>query len=356
MYHIVSQIYVPFDWTATGGAEEYHIQLAIQLAQRGFKVNSYTPLPPRAKSGGCRWHHDGVDWLDVKDINQNDPGIWIFQRDPSLVFLWEHPDRRDQYFCFAAHDVDYGEGWACHYDAILADSEYHAQWLRERHHHENVIATGVAPQFQWIDRVPEVERNPKRIMWSSSYTRGLDCAIGVYGRALEQVPDLEMYVAMGWESIDCRKEPSLDAYKASLIELMEKYHVHQLGRLPTSVDVWAEYAKSGIWLYPSMWMETGCQTAMEAQAFGAIPIWNPHWATIENCRHGIPILGDPYNDQLVRMRFVQELVNLAVNPELQEKIRAEMMPDARDRFRFSRVVDRIVEATVGKLKPDYAAR
>lgn len=351
-FHIVSQIYVPFDWTATGGAEEYHIQLCIQLAQRGFKVNSYTPLPAKVLTVATM----GVNWWDIKDIDQNAPGIWIFQRDPSLVYLWDKRPQLDQYFYFAAHDVDYGEGWTPYYDAILADSEYHAQWLRERHHHPNVIATGVAPQLQWIDQVPEVERNPKRIMWSSSYTRGLDCLIGVYGRALEQVPDLELYVAMGWDSIDCRKDPALDAYKASVIEQMEKYHVHHLGRLPTSVDVWTEYAKSGIWCYPSMWCETGCQTAMEAQAFGAIPIWNPHWATIENCRHGIAIHGDPYSDQLVRMRFVQEVVNLAVNPELQEKIRAEMMPDARDRFRFSRVVDRIVEATVGKLKPDYAAR
>ena len=343
-YHIVSQIYVPFDWTAKGGAEEYHIQLAMQLVERGYDVASYTPLPPgRMPDTVC-----GVDWWDIKDVYRDcgDPGIWIFQRDPTIVYIWDK--QPDQYLCFAAHDIDYGEGWTEKYDAILADSEYHAQFLRERHHHPNVIATGVAPQFQWLDQVQPVERNPKRLMWSSSYTRGLDCLIGVYGRALEQVPDLELYVAMGWESIDCRKDPSLDAYKASVIELMEKYHVHHLGRLPTSIDVWQEYAKSGLWVFPSMWLETGCQTAMEAQAMGAIPIWNPHWATIENCRHGIAIHGDPYTDQLVRMRFVQEVVNLAVNPERQEEIRADMIPWARKHFQFSKVVDRVVEATVNK--------
>ena len=154
-------------------------------------------------------------------------------------------------------------------------------------------------------------------------------------------------------------DPPRDDYKRTINEQMERLHVHHLGRLRTSVDVWTEYAKSGIWCFPSMWCETGCQTAMEAQAFGAIPIWNPHWATIENCRHGIPILGDPYTDQLVRMRFVQEVVNLAVNPELQEEIRSEMMPDARIRFHFSNVVDRIIEATAsayGKSELNLAAR
>ncbi len=136
---------------------------------------------------------------------------------------------------------------------------------------------------------------------------------------------------------------------------MEQPGVTWLGRLPTTFDVWAEMMKSGIFCYPTEFHETCCNTVIEAQMFGAIPIVNPTWAVGDHTLHGVKIYGDPWNDahslnwnaplpwndRLVQAEYVRAIVEMATNPALQEEIRGSMMKDARGRFTFDRTVDRI---------------
>lgn len=348
-FNIVSQIHIPFDRHASGGSEEYHIELARRLAARGHAVVSYAPLPQAASRG--TW--DAVEWRDITELDATAPGFWLIQRDPSIgnKFVDQRARvKRTQYLAFGAHDVDYpsvnGKSWTAPYAAVLADSNFHADMLRGAHPHANVLATGVGPMLDRVGQMKPLTRDPKRLIWASSYVRGLNALLDVYERALEWVPDLKLDICYGWESIDAviPQNPQLARFKEQLSHRMTCYPgVTHLGRLGSDITVWERYTYAGLWVYPTEWPETACQAAMLAQCFGAVPICSRVWALNENdtVKHGVLISGAPYGDRLTRARFTQELVRLASSPDLQETIRKPMIPDARGRFGFDAVVDRV---------------
>jgi hypothetical protein len=68
----------------------------------------------------------------------------------------------------------------------------------------------------------------------------------------------------------------------------------------------------------------------------------------DNVRHGVFLPGDPANDPLVRAQYVGEILRLTGDIDLQERIRAEMMPWARAKFDWERVVNDY-EAWAGEL-------
>lgn len=346
-FKILSQIHVPFDKDTSGGSEEYHVELARRLAARGHDVVSYAPLPQAASRGTF----DGVEWRDITELEKDvaAPGFWILQRDPSIAAKFAELDdsiRRTQYLAFACHDFDYPvPNWTKPFGAILADSQIHAEFLRRTHKHPNVIFTGVGP---CLDRMSQMRykltRDPKRLIWASSYVRGLDALLTIYERALEWIPDLKLDICYGWESIDIAipNNPGLGRFKDGLSKRIQDLPgVSHLGRLPSDQLVWERYTMAGLWVYPTEWPETGCQAAMLAQCFGAIPIANAVWALNDNVRWGWLEHGYPYTDRLARARFTQKLIEYASQPSLQESIRSEMQPDAQDVFNFSHAVDRI---------------
>lgn len=338
-----------WDWTASGGSEQYHIELAERLAARGHEVFSYAPVPWKVVK---QRKHKGVIWNHIDKVDTTLPGVWIIQRNPDIIYGFP-PERPGQLVFLAAHDFDYHivrdskhYEWAERFDAVLCESESHAGYLHARYPGATVLVTGAGIPPERISEVPEVERNPKRIMWSMSATRGLPQMLRIFQRAREEVRDLKLYVAYGWESIDAAIERGFESeklrrFKARTLKLLDQDGVHWLGRLPSTFDVWCEYMKSGMCVYPTEFHEIACNSIMEAQIFGAIPIVNPTWAVGDHTLHGVWIYGDPWSDRKVQADFVRAVVNMATNPGLQAKIREEMMPDARACFTFDKTVDRI---------------
>lgn len=343
-FHIYTKAPKPFGPNATGGSEQYHIELGRRLAAKGHEVTSYTncdqPTP---------FQHDGVTWRDLSAVDLSAPGIWIMQRDPAICFdiPQPHPDR---VFIFAAHDLDHeciqdGVWWAERFDMVFAESEIHAQYLRSKYKNANVAVTGAGFPMERVDEALAGSiRNPKRIIHTSDPSRGLLNLLLIFQRAREEEPELELAVTYGWDHIDLmisKGQSMFRKHKAKLQKLMEQPGVTWLGRLPTPFDVWREMAKSGIYCYPSSYAETFCNSVAEAQVFGAIPVVSAGWALGENTRYGVITCGDPDDDRLIRARFVRALVNLARRQDTQEQIRTPMMEEARKLFNFQDSVDRI---------------
>lgn len=338
-----------WDWNASGGSEQFHIELAERLAKRGHEVYSYAPVPWKMLRERV---HNGVKWNHLENADLSLKGVWIIQRNPDIVYAF-HEQHPGQTLWMSMHDFDYKivrEGkkysWADKFDAVLCESFSHASFLQEAYPGATVVVTGAGILPEKIERVPAQPRNPKRIMWSSSATRGLPQLLRIFKRAREEVSDLELYIAYGWESIDAAidrgfESEKLRRFKTRTLKLLEQPGVTWLGRLPATFDVWQEYMKSGMWVYATEFRETCCNTAMEAQMFGAIPIVNPTWAVGDHTKHGVWIQGDPWSDRKVQAEFVRAIVNMATHPELQDEIRGPMMIDARQRFSFEDTVDRI---------------
>lgn len=345
--------YNKFDWTASGGSEQYHIDLAERLASKGHEVWSFAPT---GWDSGYIVHHNMVAWGDINKLQQSLvtmlEGIWVIQRDPNIGLKYNFGN---SLVCFAAHDFDYtnksgilfGEdAWPRYYDYIFTESPSHNSYFKEKYpeHKTKILLSGCGPDLAKLAVVPKVERNPYRLTFSSNPTRGLLNLLKIFWKAHEEVPDLELHVFFGWESMDMAIGAGFNAgnlrwHKSMMEKWMDHPKIKWGGRLPAVTDVWTEYLKTGIWCFPTTFNEIACQTSMEAQIFGAIPIASPRFALADHVRYGIRIEGNPDEDALVRDRFKAAIVELATNHGMQGEIRGPMMEESRKLYDFQRVVD-----------------
>jgi len=324
-----------------GGSETSAVELAIRLAKRGHKVNSYTALPDDEFDQTAF----GVNWLDLADSDFRDPGLWIIYRQPSIGAKLPEGCRA----WLVCQDVFYPD-WkpedVVHFEKIIGLCPRHLQYLRDLDPSitDRLVLSGNGVNVERFERVeldPPV-RNPKRLLWASSPDRGLKELLDIFERAKEQVSDLELHIFYGMDNID--KICGGDRAKYPWRESWKQYdRAHAMpgvtwrGRIGQE-QLAREYLASGIWCYPTWFQETSCISCMEAQALGAIPITNPIWATGYNVRHGIFIEGTP-SDRMVLSRYVDAVVRVALNPDGQEGMRQVMMPEARQRLSWETIAD-----------------
>lgn len=353
------------DTTGIGGSETSHIEVSERLKLRGHNVRSYAPVP--YPEGSMAVSPAGVYWSDNLEADVDRAGIWVVYREPKV--LEELPEGAISWLI--CQDIGYPhltEARAARATRIVALCSEHAKYLKRSYPFtadkicisSNGIKDGLA---QAILAQPPAKRNPKRLMYASSPDRGLWYLLGIFNRAKEIVPDLELHVYYGFDNIMRvieRKLPE-SAYAAEKKKQTEKLlnspGVHHHGRVP-QCQLLEEWTKAGIWCYPTAFPETSCITSMDAQAMGAIPITNPYWALKDNVKHGVFIEGNPQEDALVRARYVNELARLALDEERQEEVRREMQPWALKTFPWDRFVsqwERWARQDLG-VKQDLGAR
>lgn len=340
----------PWDWTnpeekGIGGSETHHIEMSKRLARRGHEVLSYAPVP---WSDGHR-EHEGVTWKHSDKTDWSLPGIWVVARDVAILDKFAG-DRKDQEIWFIAQDSFY-TNWTderiakCNRIVALCEAEKLAMLSKNPAMAGKLCVSSNGISTDRIDKQEKEEtqdeRNPRRLIYTSSPDRGLLQLLKIFRRAREYVSDLELHAYYGFNNIEKILESTpVKAWrenKEAIEALLRQPGVHWHGRTPQP-ELWREWRRSGLWAYPANFTETSCISCMEAQALGAIPICNPIWAVGENVRHGVFIDGD-VNEPMTQARYAGEIVRLASQPKLQEEIRGPMMPWARKQFDWERIVD-----------------
>ena len=348
----------PWDWRNTvdigiGGSETSHVELAWRLARRGHNVISYTVTPP-----DCPRHWRGVEWKHIDEADFSQEGIWIIYRtlDPIKNFK---PKKKNQIIWVISQDVDCS-GWndelAENIDHLFALCKTHLDYLVTKHPKMGnkivVFSNGVkVDEIREIERKGVPERNPKRLMYASSPDRGLIELLKIFRRAREYDNELELHVYYGFDNIDKLLERykgktggrNWEKTKVDFEKEIKQPGVFYHGRIGQK-QLYREWFKAGIWCYPTEFEESSCISCMEAQAMGAIPITNPYWALKDNVQYGIFIPGKPKSDALVRARYVNAIVRVANNPEMQEKLRHTNMSNIRYSFNWSLMTDRLDQA------------
>lgn len=334
----------PWSWrnleTGIGGSETSHIELAWRLADMGHDVVSYTALPD-GHAGIWR----GVNWRDLEEADLTEPGLWIIYRSPTTFKVFAPTDTRWAWLvCQDVYYPDWGQE-VVRARRIIALCHTHKSYLLDLapYTQEQLVLSSNGVRVDLIDELAPVKRNPKRLHYSSSPDRGLTALLDIFERAKEYIDDLELHVFYGIDNIKMIADAHGDRrpWKKSFetverAQSMDGVVFH--GRTGQRT-LYEEWMKAGMWVYPTDFSETSCISCMEAQCMGAIPITRPYWATIDNVKHGIFIEGSPSNDALVRARYVEAIVRVASNPEQQEVIRREMMPEARQRLDWWRVAE-----------------
>ena len=342
-----------------GGSETSHVEMSWRLAARGHEVVTYAPIPD-----DCPGEWRGTKWYPLEQADFSEEGIWILYRCPEIVdkFL---PKKKTQQLWLMMQDWDYptwngeeGEVRVKNTDAVITLCKSHGFDVVQKHPlvESNLWLTSNGIKTDLIKEIEEdgvPERNPKRIMYASSPDRGLKYGLISFKKAREIIPDLEFHAFYGFNNLDklIEGQPAhwLAKNKREIMELLEQPGVTFHGRV-SQKELYKEWFKSGIWLYETNFNETSCITSMEAQACGAIPIVSPVYALKENVQHGVGIVGDA-NDPLTQARFAAEIVKMVMIPGLQDVIRSEMMPWARERFDWEVFVDHWIAKAEGKEWP-----
>jgi glycosyltransferase involved in cell wall biosynthesis len=350
IWHFVATMNMePWDWrtpdrTGIGNSETSQIEMAARLACNGHDVTSYGWLPAD--------HSDdprGVRYRPLATCDFRQPGIWVLYRCPELIDQFA-PKRDDQRIWLMFQDTHYEtmtEARGAKVDRALALCEAQRRFLANRNPvlAEKLVVTSNGVRLDMIEQVDQesnATRNPHRLHFSSSPDRGLNVLLEkIFPRAKQSVPDLELHVYYGWNNIDIlmtREEGRrfFGPTKAETERLLDQPGVFWHGRIGQRALTQA-WLQAGLWVFPSMFAETSCATAMEAQALGAIPICQSIWALGENVRYGSVISGDSYRDPVTIERFTEELVRWS-DPELQARTRPAMMQWARQHFDWNRYV------------------
>lgn len=321
------------DGPGIGGSETAHVEMDKYLRGAGYAVANWAPIAEETPG-----------WRKVADFNPEHyhGDIIIVSRGSDVFNRFNCP--KDNKYWFVAQDCD--APWSPEgierVDRFLALCDMHVTYTRKRYpmlegrlfKSSNGIRVA---DMEALEASFAVKRNPKRVIYASSPDRGLVQLLRSWPRVSEYVPDAELHVFYGFNNVKACIEAGnkeletlvADVDRALNNPVLDKVHIH--GRKGQK-ELWKEYLASGIWWYPTNWPETSCISCMEAQALGAIPVTSAIWATGQNVFFGAMTDGTPQGDPSAAAEQIHHMVDLMRHPEIQDQIRAEMMPFTRKVF------------------------
>jgi len=333
--------YLSPDDPGIGGSETMVCEVAWRLAARGHQVVVYAPIPEASRT-----MHRGVEWRHVLEADFSQPGLWILVRGVELLdqFQGKHQGR---YIWCVFQDVDVVGDWHQAWDAkigrLIGLCAAHCRYLTSKY---PLIAASVCQsrnglRGDLVDTVlaePPPFRNPHRLMYASSPDRGLYGLLQAFRLMRFLVSTCELHIFYGFDNLDKIPRASVRWQTARLQRLLAQPGVVVHGRVGQPA-LYREWMKTGLFVAPTNFTETGYITLMEAQALGAIPITNPIWAAGEYQLAGIQIPGDCEKDQLTLRRYALAAAYLMGHPEIQDEIRSAMMAEARKQFDWEPVIE-----------------
>lgn len=182
-----------------------------------------------------------------------------------------------------------------------------------------------------------MKNNPKKVIYTSSYDRGLEHLLEIWPEVKKAVPEAELHVYYGWTLFEkfYRNNPERMQWMANMNKMMEHEGITHHGRV-SQPEIIEEMKKCGVWAYPTHFGEISCITAMKAQMLGCIPVVINYAALQTTVQHGIKIEGDIYDPDIKKL-FTEELIKLLNDPDKQDAIRKKMVPWAKKHYTWARV-------------------
>jgi glycosyltransferase involved in cell wall biosynthesis len=318
------------DTKGIGGSETACIEICREMHRRGHKVTVYGCCPDRAGI------YDGVDyrhWETLRD-GSIECDVFISSRAPSIMEANQRINARLKLLW--VHDIHCGppspqmERWLLAFDRVLCLSRWHKTFFCSTYptlDPDRVIVTrnGINPErFEAVDEhcVDDHVGKYNRLIFSSSPNRGLDNLLYLFPFVREKVPDAELHIYYGfdcWEAFARAQNNTaelavIDEYKRRINAAVREGGVTFHGRVNQLVLAGA-FLRSKVWAYPTLFTETNCVTAMEAQAGGCVPVCSNIAALPETVKHGILIDPNDGGD-----RFVAECVRLLTDEGYRQPI------------------------------------
>ena len=300
-----------------GGSEEAVIYLSKELTKLGFEVTVFNSC------GSLEGTYEGVTYKDYNEFNPNDEhNIMVSWRgnifkDNDLTakkkFIWLHDILSPHQFTGKESET---------FDKLIVLSQYHKSLVELPDDKIFVSSNGInLPDFETQD----IERNPKRIIYASSYDRGITNLLVMWDKVLERVPDAELHLFYGWDTYLKMEKTGFRSPKdrLAITKLMQKKNIFEHGRIGHK-ELVTEFYKSGVWAYPSHFQEISCITAMKAQACGCIPVIADFAALKETVKLSKKIDGKCDTPEQV-IKYTNLLIDTLNNPKSQDEMRTDII-------------------------------
>jgi tetratricopeptide (TPR) repeat protein len=255
------------DGKGIGGSETAVIELTRRFAAKGWEVVVYNGRehPPEGKTV------NGVTYKNVWTFNKADhfDVLWLWRMPMMLDVPWNA-----RKVIFDMHDVGNSEDFTperiARMDYFFVKTQYHRS-LYPQVPDEKVVVVGNGIDLDRFWNL--VERNPKRIIYSSAPNRGLEHILDWWPDIRKAVPDAELHVFYGWETFEKveKDNPQAMAWMQTMKAKLQQDGITYHGRVGQK-QLAKEMLASGVWLYPTEFPEIDCITAREMQAAGVYPI------------------------------------------------------------------------------------
>ncbi len=317
-----------------GGSETMVVHMAKRLAALGHRVRVFTST---GKYGDGIF--DGVEYRQSAHLaNVGKCDVLVAWRNAEML---ASPIRAKAKLLWV-HDIWAGNGAhrnLLRADKILGLSEWHREFLINHH---NLPAQQVARTRNGIDLSrfdQSVERNPHKVVFSSSPDRALPVLLDVWPKIRKRVPDAELHIFYGFFNWRKAAEAGgnvehlkvIDALERRMVDLKDEGVVFR-DKVDQSTLA-KEFCSAGVWASPTWFSETSCISAMEAQAAGLRCVTSSIAAlneTIGN-EYGVLIDGDWLSVDY-QTKFIDETVRALTAPEgewkkTREEIRARAKRD-----------------------------
>lgn len=150
----------------------------------------------------------------------------------------------------------------------------------------------------------------RKLLYSSSYDRGLFYLLQMWPKIHFKYPDAELHIAYGWNLFDkvASGNAERQAWKKKMESMMQFPGITHHGRLGKE-QLKELRLKCGIWAYPTDFAEINCISALDAQKDGLVPVVIEKAALAETVRSGVKVKGD-IKDKGVQGKYLDELLSV----------------------------------------------
>lgn len=297
-----------------GGSEIAAINVAKLLVKQGCRVRVYNHCGQYGEG-----IFDGVEYHTFDKFHDLTCDVLIASRDctalakshnvnASVKYLWTH----DVYPLMATNEL------TLQATRILALSKWHKNNILNSLPYvgeDQITVTRNGIDFSRFDQFTNVQRNPHKVVCSSSPDRYLPALLNMWPKIRERVKDAELHLFYGFYNWERAAYASNDQGQIELIERLKKqiedlkdHGVFDRGRISQD-NLAYEFMSAGVWLYPTWFTETSCITAMEAQYAGLSIVTSPIAALSET----VGLFGTMINGDWMSVDYQQNFINAAVN-------------------------------------------
>lgn len=314
-----------------GGSEEAVVYLSKELAKLGHDVTVYNQYPHPCTYDGVRWKHHatllGEDEFDVAVLWRIPHHLDTHKFKASRTLLWLH-DVPEKYW-FTPERLK-------QVDKIIVLSQFHRTLLAEIPDEKFFISQNGVELSQFSEVLP---RDPKKVIYTSSYDRGLEHLLKIWPDVVAEVPDANLHIFYGWGTFDSlRTDEKHQEWKSKMIELMSTLpNVTEHGRID-QVRLARELLSSGIFAYPCHFEEISCISAMKAQVAGCIPLTSGYSALAETNLTAYKVSGEFKEGSKEIEEFKNNLITL-LKQDIDKRTRVKISRAAQGKFSWSSVAE-----------------